>query len=292
MGKRPSFGRSKSERGLDQFDTPPIALEPLFAHEPLLAGVKAVCEPFAGKGNLVMAMRGRGLVVHASDIEYRGCPDSIVLDFLEMTERPPDCDVLLSNPPFSRAMEIIEHAWALGFRVVILLLKIQFLNTEERYERMHKRGHLRRVCPFAERLQDMHDAKHLAAGGKKGSQSQDHGWFVFDRNYCGHATTIPVSINDPTARMPWLSGGIANCCEQCGKTYQPQRSSSRFCSGTCRLRAHREKVKVSVSASVTEEFRYVRHADVARFAAEGWERLPALDGTHHSEYSVLMRRVE
>ena len=41
-----------------------------------------------------------------------------------------------------------------------------------------------------------------------------------------------------------------------------------------------------------EEFRYVRHADVPRFAAEGWEPLPALDGTHHGEYSVLMRRVE
>ena len=40
------------------------------------------------------------------------------------------------------------------------------------------------------------------------------------------------------------------------------------------------------------EFRYVRHADVPRFAAEGWELLPALDGTHHGEYSVLMRRVE
>ena len=56
---RPSFGRKKSERGLDLFDTPPIALEPLFAHEPLLAGVRAVCEPFCGKGNLVTAMRGR-----------------------------------------------------------------------------------------------------------------------------------------------------------------------------------------------------------------------------------------
>jgi MT-A70 protein len=42
----------------------------------------------------------------------------------------------------------------------------------------------------------------------------------------------------------------------------------------------------------SEEFRYVLHADVARFEAEGWERLPALDGTHHSEYSALMRRIE
>jgi hypothetical protein len=42
----------------------------------------------------------------------------------------------------------------------------------------------------------------------------------------------------------------------------------------------------------SEVFRYVRHADVPRFTAEGWEPLPALDGTHHGEYSVLMRRVE
>ena len=29
-----------------------------------------------------------------------------------------------------------------------------------------------------------------------------------------------------------------------------------------------------------------------RFTLEGWELLPALDGTHHGEYSVMMRRVD
>jgi hypothetical protein len=54
-----------------------------------------------------------------------------------------------------------------------------------------------------------------------------------------------------------------------------------------------------VTSSVTlapsgppEVFRYVRHADVPRFATEGWEILPALDGTHHGAHSVLMRRRE
>jgi hypothetical protein len=46
------------------------------------------------------------------------------------------------------------------------------------------------------------------------------------------------------------------------------------------------------SVTPSEVFRYVRHAEVPRFAAEVWEPLPALDGTHHGEYSVLMRRVE
>jgi hypothetical protein len=46
----------------------------------------------------------------------------------------------------------------------------------------------------AERLQGMHDAAHIAAGGKEGSQSQVHAWFVFDRDYCGPATINPVSF--------------------------------------------------------------------------------------------------
>jgi hypothetical protein len=203
MSKRhPSFGRPRAVRGLDCFDTPPVALDPLWAHEPLLANVTRVCEPFCGKGNLVMAMRARGLTVFASDIVDRGCPDSTVLDFRKMTARP--CDVRLSNCAYADAMGHIEHAGALGFRVVVLLLKLSFLSTTERYERLHKRGHLRRVHVLAERLQDMHDANYT---GKKASQSQSHAWFVFDRDYCGRTEINAVSIHQPDARMPWADNG-------------------------------------------------------------------------------------
>ena len=198
-----SHGRTREARGLDQFDTPVEALGPLFVHEPLLANVRSVCEPFCGIGNLVVAMRERGLVVHASDIADRGCPDSITLDFLKMTTRPPDCDVLLSNPPYGEAMEYIEHAWALGFRVVVLLLKVEFLCTAERYQRMHKTGHLRRVHILAQRLQGMHDARHVARGGKLGSQPEVHAWFAFDRDHYGPATINPVSLREPSETMPW-----------------------------------------------------------------------------------------
>lgn len=163
-------------------------------------GVTAVCEPFCGKGNLVLAMRARGLTVFASDIQDRGCPDSTVADFRTMTERPTGCDVLVSNPAYAGAMGHIEHAWVLGFRVVVFLLKLSFLCTAERFERLYPRGHLRRVHVLAERLQDMHDASYT---GERASQSQVHAWFVFDRDYCGPAEINFVSINAPDARMPW-----------------------------------------------------------------------------------------
>jgi hypothetical protein len=151
-------------------------------------------------------MRMRGLVVHASDILDRGCSDSAVRDFFTMTAPPPNCRLLLSNPPFARSMEAIEHALAIGFDVVIFLAKLSFLCTADRFERLHKPGHLRRVHVLAERLQDMHDA---AFTGERASQSQVHAWLVIDRNYRGPAVINPVSINEPSACMPWATNGVA-----------------------------------------------------------------------------------
>ena len=100
-------------------------------------------------------------------------------------------------------MATIEHALAIGFRVVALLLEVNFLCTGDRFERLHQPGHLRRVHVLAERLQAMHNARHLEAGGKKAGQSRMHGWFVLNRYYRGLATIVPVSIKHPTLRMSW-----------------------------------------------------------------------------------------
>jgi hypothetical protein len=62
--------------------------------------------------------------------------------------------------------------------------------------------------------------------------------------------------------------------------------------GVTAIHNTRSKQRASGTPAPGEEFRYVLHAEVPRMAAEGWERLPALDGTHHGEYSALMRRVE
>ena len=194
---------ARAVRGLDLFDTPPIALGPLFAHEPLLAGVTAVCEPFCGLGNLVVAMRARGLTVHASDILDRGCPDSTVLDFPAMTERPAGCDVLLSNCPYAGRHE--PHRTRAGARLSRDRAVAQAaVPVHCRALRAHAQAR-----PPAARSRPgraaagMHDAAHLASGGKKASQNQTHAWFVFDRHYCGPATINPVSIHRPDARMPW-----------------------------------------------------------------------------------------
>src|SRR5262249_20343633 len=122
-------------RGLDQFDTPPIALAPLFEHEPLLSGLTTVCEPFCGKGNLAIAMRERGLTVFASDIVDRGCPDSTVLDFFAMTEPPPGCDTLITNPAYQENQKPLffcpRHPNRIQtFTLALLNAKLEYLKLE------------------------------------------------------------------------------------------------------------------------------------------------------------------
>ena len=194
---RPFFGRTLIVRGYDCTDTPPATIEPVFAREPLLQGVTEISEPFAGAGWLVGAMRAKGLVVHAADIFPRGCSGCATCDFFDLARAP--CGVLLSNPPYRSTELALEHAWKIGFRTVILLLRTTFLHSVQRYETIHKSGRLARVFVLAERV-NMHDA-HFK--GPKASQSQTHAWFTFDADHYGPATIVPASVNNPAERMPW-----------------------------------------------------------------------------------------
>jgi hypothetical protein len=199
----PRFSRTIEERGLDAVDTPEFAFLPLFDHEPLLAGVREIAEPAAGAGAMVIPLRKRGIHVHAADVAPRGCPNCKTADFLKTRTLPPGCDVLWTNPPFSRALPFILHSLVLGYRIVILLLRLQFLTSAERYDRLYPLGRLRRVHVVTNRI-TMHDVNHLAAGGKTASQSQDHAWYVFDATYFGAPTINFMSKNNP-ARMPWAT---------------------------------------------------------------------------------------
>jgi hypothetical protein len=196
----PAFSRTKLVRGLDQVDTPPAALTPILYREPLLQGVKTVSEPFAGAGSLVTAMRKLGINVIASDIAPRGCPDCEEIDFFDLRRAP--TPVLISNPPYSVTETAIEHAWKIGYKTIIFLVRTTFLHSSKRYETLHKSGRLARVFVLAERVM-MHDVAHLARGGKTASQSQTHIWITLDRDHYGASENVPVSMANPTERMPW-----------------------------------------------------------------------------------------
>jgi hypothetical protein len=237
---------------------------------PYLRGIRTFAEPCAGDGALVGHLESFGLrCVYSGDI--RNGQDALALDDYGAA------DVIVTNPPWSRDLmhRLIAHFQ--NIRPTWLLLDADWAHTKQ-------------AALFLPHASDI-----VAIGRVKWIEGSQHtgkdncAWYRFDIR---HRSGPVFHGRDQSEVIPSRRTGV---CAQCHKAYQPQRSSSRFCSQTCRQRAHRNRHSVTSSVTLapsesSEVFRYVRHADVPRFTAEGWELLPALDDTHHGEYSALMRR--
>jgi len=264
MGKRSNFER----READFYPTPRAAVVPLI---PYLRGIRSFAEPCAGDGVLVRHLEGFGLrCVYAGDV--RNGQDALALDYYGAA------DAIITNPPYTRpAMHaLIEHFQRIA--PTWLLIDYDWSATKQAAEYM----------PHCSDIVILPRLKWFE--GSKNTGKDNHAWHRFDSRCSGG----PVLHNN-RGHGKVIPSRRTGVCEQCRRTYEPQRSSSRFCSETCRQRAHRNRLSVTPSVTPalsesSEVFRYVRHADVPRFTAEGWELLPALDGTHHGEYSALLRR--
>ena len=259
MGKRSNFER----READFYATPRAAVVPLIPH---LRGIKTFAEPCVGDGDLVRHLETLGLrCVYAGDI--RTGQDALARDSYGAA------DAIITNPPYTRDLmhRLIAHFQRIA--PTWLLIDYDWAATKQ-------------AAPYMPNCSDIVTIGRVKwIEGSKHTGKDNYTWYRFDiRHKCGPV----LHGRGHGATTPSRTGA----CEYCGKRYEPQRSSSRFCSPACRQRAHhkRPSVTLSVTPVPDEVFRYVRHADVPRFAAQGWERLPALDGTHHGEYSVLMRR--
>jgi hypothetical protein len=261
MGKRSNFERIPR----DFYPTPYAAVPPLI---PFLRGVRTFAEPCCGDGALVRHLGSFGLrCVYAGDIADG--QDALALDTYG------DADVIITNPPYTRELmhRLIAHFQRIA--PTWLLIDYDWSATKQ-------------ATPFMPHCSDIVILPRLKwFEDSKDTGKDNHAWYRFD--VCHSAG--PIFHSRDSAPVP----SRVSLCAQCGAPYRPQRSDSRFCSDVCRQRAHRARLAVTkrdVPGAPTEAFRYVRHAEVPRFTAEGWELLPALDGTHHGEYSVLMRRVE
>jgi hypothetical protein len=264
MGKRSNFERIPR----DFYPTPHRAVPPLIPH---LRGVRSFAEPCAGDGALVRHLEGFGLrCVYAGDI--RNGQDALELHHYGAA------DAIITNPPYTRdlMLRLIEHFQPIA--PTWLLIDFDWSATKQAAEYMTHCSDIV-ILPRLKWFE-----------GSKNTGKDNHAWYRFDSSYSGG----PVLHNN-RGHGEVVPSRRTRVCEQCRKPYVPQRASSRFCSQTCRQRAHRNRLSVTSSVTLapsesSEVFRYVRHADVPRFAAEGWELLPALDGTHHGAYSALMRR--
>ena len=108
----------RSQRGVEHYPTPACAVEALLRVEAL---PHHLLEPCDGDRAISRVLEAHGHAVTTFDLVRDG------IDFLTVTQVPPGIGAAVTNPPFSKAAEIVRHALTLVPKVIILE-RIQFLN--------------------------------------------------------------------------------------------------------------------------------------------------------------------
>ena len=112
-----------------------------------------------GGGLLSRMQRADFPIEHVDEVEIR--------DFLTMPAPAQSFDVALGNPPFSLALEVVQHALTMA-NTVCMLLRINFLASQKRADWMRKNTPSIYVLP----------KRPSFTGGK--TDATEYAWFLWD----------------------------------------------------------------------------------------------------------------
>ncbi|MEQ1694424.1 MAG: hypothetical protein ABL901_01155 [Hyphomicrobiaceae bacterium] len=142
---------------LGYFPTPPWATRALLEHViPDASGM--AWEPACGAGHMAAVLRERFATVFASDVHvYGGEAGMEIGSFtgtgLDVVRTPPGgVDWIITNPPFTLALEFVERAMAEARQGVAVLVRTAWLEGVDRYERVFRDTPPAIVAPFVERV--------------------------------------------------------------------------------------------------------------------------------------------
>lgn len=165
----------------DFYPTPKTAFDAMYeADQENWRLLHKVLEPCAGDGNLVQFIKERHPTVyvvaneldiaHQPQLEQSGANLYSYNDFLAMPAVEGYYDIIITNPPFSLAQEVLEKVldeWKP--KRAIMLLRLNFLASQKRKEFWQKHSPSRIYVL----------SKRPSFTGN-GTDSQDYAWFVWD----------------------------------------------------------------------------------------------------------------
>jgi hypothetical protein len=198
---------------LDFFPTPPWATRALCEH--VLPAVwpypdRFACsalDPACGAGHMALALEDYFRDVSAADIFDYGFAS--VADFLHPDTYPHggddlEVDWIITNPPFNLALEFIQKALTIAKRGVAMLVRMQFLEGEGRFDRLFIRRPPQIVAVFAERV-PMHKGRWVI----NGKSATAYVWLVWRRHVphdWAHQRVMWIPKSKPALSAPddWL----------------------------------------------------------------------------------------
>lgn len=166
----------------DYYATDPDAINRLLAVT-TLNKEKEIWECACGEGHLAKRLMDFGYKVKSTDLIDRGFGFGNV-DFLKVNETPEYDGTILTNPPYSKALEFCQKALSLVSKgnKVYMFLRIQFLETTKRGDwfKSGKSG-LKTVYVFDKRIGCWMNGK------PNGSSATAYCWFEFEKGFTGDA---------------------------------------------------------------------------------------------------------
>ena len=168
--------------GLDDFPTPPWATRALM--EIVLPRIGydrshlfgSALEPACNRGIMAEVLGEYFDNVFASDVwdyGYRPAAGAIVEDYLSASYDFA-ADWIITNPPFNKALEFTLKALDEAREGVAMLGRLQWLESEERYDRLFSRRPPAAIATFVERV-PMHQGRWDPNGGTMTA----YAWFVW-----------------------------------------------------------------------------------------------------------------
>lgn len=152
-------------RSFDDYPTPLSFTRSLTEREDF-PGV--TLEPAAGAGWMALGLRRAGLEVITNDIQRGG------VDFLSGSFD--QVDNVITNPPYSRALDFATRSLEVATKKVALLVKATFLEGTRRYEGLFRDKPPARVYITTRRM---------APAGKGSGGAFAHAWVVWDADHEG-----------------------------------------------------------------------------------------------------------
>lgn len=157
---------------------------------------KSFLEPCVGNGNIA----GRTLELFPGvtettcmDIVDRGYPGTIVHDFLSADLSGKKYDLIVSNPPYSMALEFVQKCRSLlsDTGILAMFLKVQYWEGEKRKDDLTK--YPPAYCfPFSKRMPTWNNGQPTDENGKRWATTMCHAWFVWTPGNKELCRTMPI----------------------------------------------------------------------------------------------------
>jgi hypothetical protein len=178
-GGNPENGRVEN----DYYATNPKAVEMLLTNYTFNAFT--ILEPCVGEGHIANAINNfftNKREITGIDLVDRGYPNTIVADFLTY-ETDKKWEGIISNPPYSSAMEFVEKGMELLEEngQMAMFLKIQFLEGAKRKEFFEKYPP-KYIYVFRNRMATWNNGQPVdPKTGKKWATTMCHAWFIWEK---------------------------------------------------------------------------------------------------------------